>query len=152
MILIVRKINVIPKLNRYEKIEMRNFKHFNGKNFQTDLPNQPWELISNYSDVDVDRTWDIWKTLFLDVLDRHAPLREKCVKNKPNVPWLTSEIKLQIRERDHLKRLTIKFSSEDYWDAYKISRNKTTDVLRKAKTNYYKRQFVNGKVVPKKSL
>ena len=59
MILIVRKINVIPKLNRYEKIEMRNFKHFNGKNFQTDLPNQPWELISNYSDVDVDRTWDI---------------------------------------------------------------------------------------------
>ena len=74
------------------------------------------------------------------------------MKNKPNVPWLTSEIKLQIRERDHLKRLTIKFSSEDYWDAYKISRNKTTDVLRKAKTNYYKRQFVNGKVVPKKSL
>jgi hypothetical protein len=67
------------------------------------------------------------------------------VKNKPNLPWLpiTSEVKLQIRERDHLKRLAIKFSSEDYWDAYKISRNKTTDVLRKAKTNYYKRQFVN---------
>ena len=57
MILIVRKINVIPKLNRYEKIEVPNFKHFNADNFQTDLPNQPWELITNYSDVD--RTWDI---------------------------------------------------------------------------------------------
>ncbi len=29
MILIVRKTNVIPKLNRYKKIEVRNFKHFN---------------------------------------------------------------------------------------------------------------------------
>ena len=55
MILIVRKINVIPKLNRYKKIEVRNFKHFNAL---TDLRNQPWELISNnYSDVD--RMWDI---------------------------------------------------------------------------------------------
>ena len=89
MILIVRKINVIPKLNRCKKIKVRNFKHFNANNFHTDLRNQPWELISNYSDVD--RMWDIWKTLFMDVLDRHAPLREKRVKNKLNVPWLTSE-------------------------------------------------------------
>ncbi len=149
MILIVRKINIIPKLNRYKKIEVCNFKHFNANNFQTDLHNQTWELISNYSDVD--RMWDIWKTLFMDVLDRHAPLREKRVKNKPNVPWLTSEIKLQIRKQDNLKRLAIKFSSDDYWDPYKISRNKTTDVLHKAKANYYKRQFVNVKDDPKKA-
>ena len=63
---------------------------------------------------------------------------------------LTSAIKLQIRERGRLKRLAINFNSEDYWNAYKISTNKTTDVLRKAKTNYYKRQFEKIRDDPKK--
>ena len=60
--------------------------------------------------------------------------------------WITSEIKLQIRERD--RRLLI-WISEGYWNAYKISRNKTTDVLRKVKANYYKRQFKDVKHDPK---
>ena len=37
MIIIVWKINLIPKLNRYTKIEVRNFKDFNADNFRTDL-------------------------------------------------------------------------------------------------------------------
>ena len=36
------------------------------------------------------------------VLNSHAPIREKRVKSKPNVPWFTSTIKKQIRERDRL--------------------------------------------------
>jgi hypothetical protein len=75
MIFIVWKINLIPKLNHYKKIEVRNFKHFNTDNFQTDLHNQQWELIGNYPDVD--RMWETWKTLLLDVLDKPAPVREE---------------------------------------------------------------------------
>ncbi|CAB4007826.1 Hypothetical predicted protein, partial [Paramuricea clavata] len=57
--------------------------------------------------------WDTWKSLFVKVLDRHAPIREKRVKSKPNVPWLTSTIKKQIRERDRLKSLAIRRKSEN---------------------------------------
>lgn len=51
MIFTVQKINFIPKLNRYKKVKVCNFKHFKADNFQIDLPNQQWELINNYPDV-----------------------------------------------------------------------------------------------------
>jgi hypothetical protein len=44
---------------------------------------------------------------FLSVLDKHAPIREKRVKSKPNIPWLTNAIKKQIRERDRFKLLAV---------------------------------------------
>jgi hypothetical protein len=95
--------------------------------------------------------WETWKIIFLSVLDKHAPIREKRVKNIPNIPWLTNAIKKQILERDRLKFLAVKYNSENYWTAYKTSRNHITSTLREAKTAYYKEQFESAKHDPKKS-
>jgi hypothetical protein len=84
-------------------------------------------------------------------MDKHAPIRDKKIKKKPNVPWLTSIVKLQMRERDRLKLLAIKNNSENYWSAYKTSRNRVTQALREAKTSYYKKQFVCVKNDPKEA-
>ena len=81
--------------------------------------------------------WDVWKTLFMSALDKHAPIREKRVKNKPSIPWLTSAIKKEIRERDCHKHLAIKHKSNNYWNAYKSLRNRITATMREAKTDYY---------------
>ena len=51
-------------------------------------------------------------------------------------------------ERDCLKLLAIKNNSENYWSAYKTSRNRVTQALREAKTAYYKKQFVCIKNYP----
>jgi hypothetical protein len=150
MILVVRRINIRPKQNnRHKKLEIRNFKYFNAENFLMDLSNQEWELLDN--NFCVDRMWEIWKIIFLSVLDKHAPIREKRVKNIPNIPWLTNAIKKQIRERDRLKSLAVKYNSENYWTAYKTSRNHITSSLRAAKTAYYKAQFESVKHDPKKA-
>ncbi|CAB4024457.1 Hypothetical predicted protein, partial [Paramuricea clavata] len=81
----------------------------------------------------------------------NAPIREKRVKSKPNVPWLTSTIKKQIHERDRLKSLAIKHKSENYWNAYKTSRNRVTDALRETKVAYYKGEFKKVKHDPKQA-
>ena len=136
--------------HRNKKIEIRNFKHFNAENFLNDLRNQEWDLMDCYPCVD--KMWETWKTFFLRVLDKHAPvIRDKKIKNKPNVPWLTNIVKLQMRERDRLKLLAIKNNSENYWSAYKTSRNRVTQALREAKTAYYKKQFVCVKNDPKEA-
>ena len=57
---------------------------------------------------------EIWKILFIVVLNKHAPIKEKIVKNKPSVPWLTNTIKQQIRERDHLNLFAVKNISENH--------------------------------------
>jgi hypothetical protein len=77
--------------------------------------------------------------------------KEKRVKNIPNIPWLTNAIKKQMRERDRLKFLAVKYTSENYWTAYKTSRNHITSTLREAKTAYYKAQFESVKHDPKKA-
>jgi hypothetical protein len=50
--------------------------------------------------------WEIWKTLFLEVLDNHAPLQHKKIRTK-KVPWITSAIKQLIITRDRFKRKAI---------------------------------------------
>ena len=149
MIFVVRKINIQRKQNSHKKVEIRNLKYFNAESFQADLRGQEWELLDN--NLCVDKMWDTWKTLFVKVLDRHAPIREKRVKSKPNVPWLTSTIKKQIRERDRLKSLAIRHKSENYWNAYKTSRNRVTDALRETKAAYYIGEFKKLKHDPKQA-
>jgi hypothetical protein len=147
--LFVKYISILNK-KHHKKVEFRNLKYFNAENFQADLRSQEWELLDNQSCVD--KMWDRWKTLFITVLDKHAPIRKKRVKNKPSVPWLTNTIKKQIRERDRLRLFAIKYESENYWNAHKSYRNRVTDALREAKTAYYyKLQFEKVKHDPKQA-
>ena len=49
-------------------------KNFSDK-FLNDLLQQPWDLISIESNPAA--LWDAWKTLFMDIVDKHAPLKTK---------------------------------------------------------------------------
>ena len=73
------------------------------------------------------------------------------MKDKRSVPWLTSTVKQQIRELDRLKLFAVKNKSESHWKAYKLSRNRVTGALRKAKASYYKAQFEKVKHDPKEA-
>ena len=80
------------------------------------------------------------KSLFIEVLDKHAPLQNKKIKSK-SVPWITSKIKMLITERDKLKRKAIITKQESDWLIYKKARNQTNTELRKAKTDYYSKKI-----------
>ena len=90
LILTIRKLHIHLNQIRNKKIEIRNFKHFNAENFINDLQDQRWDLCDG--DFSVDKKWETWKTLFLRVLDKHSPIRIKNVRNKSNLPWLTSSL------------------------------------------------------------
>ena len=143
----VRKINMLPKTKGIREIEIRNFKNFDSKNFLEDLDRQHWVQVE--SEREVNAMWTTWRNLFLGVLDKHAPLRSKRVKNNPNLPWISKEIKKKMRERDRLKLVAIKNSKEQDWKLYKCSRNEVNIALRKAKANYYATQIENQNQNPK---
>ena len=69
LIYVVRKINAGTKTNRTREISFRNFKHFNSIAFQNYLFRQPWHTVDTLCNVD--QKWNLWKELFLDVLDKH---------------------------------------------------------------------------------
>ena len=70
-------------------IESRSMKHFDPQLFTLHLQNAHWDL-QEISDDPNDMVY-AWKNLFLEVLDVHAPLRKRRIKNNPS-PWLTPDI------------------------------------------------------------
>ena len=73
---------------------------------------------------------EIWKTLFLEVLNKHAQIQNKKVRSKI-VLSITREIKELIISRDKLKRKAIMTNLETDWYNYKQIRNKINTELKK---------------------
>ena len=127
----VRKLNYVPKIGARSFIENRNFKHFNDESFLNDLYILPWTEIDNNENVDI--MWECWKSLFVQVLGKHAPLKTKMVRKRGNVPWIDKDIRTKLFGRDFLKRKAIKTNKQCDWNKYKSARNSANIALRQAK-------------------
>ena len=87
--------------------------------------------------------WEIWKELFLEVLNK---------KTEPSkVPWITTEIKGLKNEKDKLKIEAIITKLDTDWSKHQRTRNQVNIKLRNAKTNYYSSKIFNQKYNPKKA-
>ena len=60
-----------PSIQQTSKV--RCLKKCSTEDLLNDLSNAPWYTMDTYSSVD--DMWDYWKTLFLFVLDSHAPIK-----------------------------------------------------------------------------
>ena len=98
----IRKPKFIPKT-----FTRRDFKNFSQEAFMQDINLAPWENVYAVEDNELDKKATIFENVFNTVLDKHAPVRTFTVKH-PKSPWLTTEIKNLMNERDKLKN---KFNS-----------------------------------------
>ena len=87
------KLKVPPKI-----LIVSNFKRFDSVSFQADIMGIPMENISSVSG-DVKEMWHWWKTFFLDILNKYAPVAKIKVKGN-HLPYVTSELKSVIRQTD----------------------------------------------------
>ena len=114
-------------------IETRDMKNYDPNLFRHDLKNAHWDLL-NISDDPNDMLYS-WEKLYLEVLDKHAPLRKRRVRNRPS-PWLTPQVKNLMYRRDYLKRKYVKNGSTSLYNSYKLVRNEVNIAIRKAKQEY----------------
>ena len=147
MIYAIRKINITIHKNVENISEIRNMKNFNGQNFLNDLLQQPWENIYFFAD-NPNGMWDIWKELFLEILDKHAPLQKKKIKSK-STPWITSNIKNMINTRDKLMRKAVIIKLKTDWENYKRMKNDTSLQIRQAKKEEYSNKITCERQNPK---
>ena len=143
----IRKIRVFQKVEDF--VEIRNMKNFNETKFVDELLNQHWEYIYFFGE-EPNSMWEIWKELFLEVLNKHAPLQHKRIRSS-KVPWITNKIKGLINTRDNLKRKAIITKLETDLLNYKRTRNQVNIALRNAKKNYYSTKIAGQKFNPKKA-
>ena len=67
----------------------------------------PWQII-DVSD-DIDGKWASWKSLFLSIVDQHAPLVKVRVKSRCD--WLTTDIRTLMRSRNYYHQEYLKSRS-----------------------------------------
>ena len=121
LVYICRKISLPKELPKI--VLSRQYKRYNVNAFNHDL-NEIFNSYPNASN-DPNELWSDFKTKFLTIADKHAPIKQRRVKSEFK-PWITNEIRRLSYHRDYLKRQAIRLRSVYYETAYKKCKNKVT--------------------------
>ena len=93
---------------------------------------------------------DVWKNLFMEVVDKHAPIQNKRVSNKHS-PWITYELPRKIYKRNYMKKIAIQEKSTTAWERYKQARNEVNNAIKSAKKQYFTHNLEVNKMNPRKT-
>ena len=147
VIYLTRKVAHFRSLMQ-KTVEVRPLKNFNEAAFLRDLRMIDWNRVATHNNPD--EMWDLWKHLLVSVIDKHAPLRTKRVKNKRS-PWITNELLREIHKRDFLKKKAVSTNDPSIWKRFKDARNKVNNAVKNAKRKYFSDHFDANKSDPRKT-
>ena len=131
MVCFSTKFNAPCHINKV--ITYRSYKNFNREQFLCDLASAPFHAAQVFDTVD-DAYW-FSESLLLDVVNKHAPLKKRVIKQR-QIPYMNSTLRKQNNVRDRFKRIWLKNKSMKNREAYVRHRNLSTK-LRKQSLNKY---------------
>ena len=133
----------MPKIKNQPKIiRVRKYNKFDSEAFRNDLKDMNFDQIENITDVP-NEMWELWKRFYIDVLNEHAPVADMKIKGN-NLPYINSEARQLIRQRDHLRGKANKTGSEYLRQAYQLIRSRVLLIPDLRKT-YYTRKIEESK-------
>ena len=114
---------------------------------KTDLSREVFEPLFHINNVN--KAWLFVCNILTNCFDKHAPVITKRVKGT-FAPWLNSEIKKLMNNRDKMLRKFRKTNDNNHWDEYKRLRNSCTAKLRNAKSDYHQSLLTENRNNPRK--
>ena len=127
-------------------VDSRNMKYYSKESMNDHL----YHELNNFSweQTDPNILWEQFKNIFNSVSDVHAPIKTRKVRST-YAPWLTTDIRHEMNQRDYLKKKEVKSKSKSLFKAYKAQRNRINKLIKSAKSNYCKREIDHNKNNPK---
>ena len=110
-------------------IKYRDFRNFSNQAFRDELLR---ELSCNNSG----HNFELFQTLALETLNKHAPVKEKHVRNN-QAPFISKEIRKAIMTCTRLLNKFRKEKTRESKDAYNKQRNYCVGIIRKTKKDFY---------------
>ena len=117
-------------------VKYRNYRNFDILSFKEELKNC---LDSNNK---VNLSYDEFKDTFLNVLNKHAPTKEKLIRGN-NAPFMNKTLSKAFMNRAKLKNIYNKTPTEENYLLYKKQRNYCTNLLKRVKKDYYNNLNLN---------
>ena len=134
-----RKLTSFAHKHSHYTIKYRSFKTFDDNAFKHDLRQVPREILSTCDGID--EMVQVWNSLFLEIVNKHAPLKEHRARKPQQIDRLKPDILDVIKERNKCK-------TNRNHDEYIFLRNKVSSMIRLAKDNVYKTKIEEGKDDP----
>jgi hypothetical protein len=119
----------------------RSFREFDRQSFVDDLERAPFHIAEVFDDVN-DSYW-AHEQMFLEVVDRHAPVKIRKPR-KHSAPFMNSKLRKAVHKKRMLHNRYIKHHSGSNWEAYRVQRNVVTKLRRESIKNYFLERCSGG--------
>ena len=139
MISVVIKGAAPPPAKR--KINCRTYNNFDEKAFNDAVGVIPFHVSYVFGDIN-DIYW-AHEYLLKDVLDEHAPVREKTVKTK-QCPFMNSRLRKAAFKKAQLFNKFTKWRTPANWERYRKQRNLTSQLKRQCVRSYFYERCAGG--------
>ena len=96
----------------------------------------PWEIVTAFDDIN--EMVEVWNSLFLEIVNKHTPIKTYRVKRQYQPEWLTTDILECMKKRDRCK---INGKTEEY----RSLRNKVSTLIDKAKRETYQNKIEDSR-------
>ena len=126
---------------KQRKIKCRSYKNFDEEAFSEAVGVVPFQAAYVFDDVD-DIYW-AHEVLFTDILNEHAPVKEKYVKSKV-CPFINTKLRKASYKKAMLFNKYKKWRSTANWEAYRKQRNLTTNIKRNSVRTYFDERCAGG--------
>lgn len=133
MVCFSTRMNVKPLKPKH--IIYRSYKNFDNDKYVQDLGRVPFQVAEIFDSID-DSYW-LCQELIKDVINDHAPLKQRVLKHK-QVPYMNSVLRKSINARNMLRRRYDKCTTAVNWEKYRVQRNRVTKLRKESKTKYMK--------------
>ena len=96
--------NIKQKCDSHKYLITHNTSKLDVQEFQAELASVNWDEV--YKEKDTEIAYEKFMNKFRPILDRHAPLRKRRVKQNNDIPWLNKDVKDMMKHtcRDSLKK------------------------------------------------
>ena len=121
----------------------RDYTNFNIEQFLQDISHCFHNFSVSDLNVSVENYWLLWKKLFNDICEQHAPLYYYKVRPKGR-PWINKNIINMMRERDRVHRYAIRRKDPIMLTLYKQLRNQCNFMIKLSKFNYIQNEINNN--------
>ena len=130
-----------PKV-KAKYVTTRSHSGYAPDSFCEDLSLVPWHMVYFFDDID--SQVETFNSLFLDVLDQHAPIKRIKIKSRSH-PFVTPEIKQLMKTRDRWHRKAIQTNDKLCWNGYRFFRQEVKRELRLAEKIHVRNEVANSR-------
>ena len=126
-------------------VSYRSYKHFNEQHFRNEIESTPFHAGEC---LDPEDQCHFFRTLFNEVLEKHAPVKTKVIRRKQN-PFMNSEWKRALFRKHQLYNKYWRCKTQSNWSNYRKQRNLCQKLKRASIRNYMNEKCKKAKSEPK---